>query len=59
MLFRSVLVKFNPAEGRFRKKDLEGRQANFYVNAHGPIPFNESELMGTGHPDLDKKYGLN
>ena len=55
----SVLVKFNSAPGRFRKKDLEGRQANFYVNPHGAIPFSEATVVKTGHPDLDKKYGVN
>ena len=42
-----VLVKFTSPLGRWRKKDLEGRQSKFYVNP-APIPFDHAEIVDRG-----------
>ncbi|CAB4124057.1 hypothetical protein UFOVP45_128 [uncultured Caudovirales phage] len=42
-----VLVKFTSPTGRWRKKDLEGRQANFYMN-NEPIPFEHGQIVDKG-----------
>lgn len=43
-----VLVKFAvQPKGVWRKKDVEGRQANFYVNPK-PIPFEHGEIVDRG-----------
>ena len=42
-----VLVKFTSPPGRWRKKDLEGRQSQFYVNPE-PIPFEHAEVIDRG-----------